>query len=169
MLRGGFAAWTLALQNRQVVVGHLQDDERHGAAIVGAHEAGLPGAVGALGAEEFVANGGVPVAPVLSAGDPHGLDGVVMPVVVVHTHFAAEHAAAASAGLEVLEVIESLGDFLAVVDAGTVESDDAGGRAGETRAAAKRLIAEAPRVRVLAALDVIDAFVAHLDGHGDAG
>ena len=55
----------LSLQNRQVVVRHLQDDQGHRRAVVGAHEITLPGAVAAAVLQEFVADGGVPLAPVV--------------------------------------------------------------------------------------------------------
>src|SRR4029079_1871610 len=71
-----------ALEDRQVAVGNLQDDQRHGRAVLVADRV-LPVARGGLAMDQFVADGGIPVVPLLSAADPHGLVRVIMAVEVV--------------------------------------------------------------------------------------
>ena len=70
------------LKDRQVVVGDLEDDERHGRTVFIADAVG-PEACGRLAAEQLVADGRVPLRPIVSAPQPHRLGGVVMTVVIV--------------------------------------------------------------------------------------
>src|SRR5260370_1300198 len=92
-----------------------------------------------------------------------------MAIVVMHLDLrVAENAPAAlRSGPEAVEIIEAFADRISLVDAGAIQGDDAGSGAGESRLAAERLITEPARL-VLAALDVIDAFVSSLNRHGDA-
>src|SRR5262249_55915474 len=116
----------LLLQDRQVIVRHLQDDARHGRPVVGAD--GIePAAVGAAAAEQFVADRRIPLGPVTAARCPHYLHGVVVAVEVVHG-VVDEHL---SVGLEGHEILEPGVDLRALVDAGAVEGGNAGGRARE--------------------------------------
>src|SRR5436305_262674 len=126
---------------------------------MGAHQILLPGAVVVAADEQFVADGGIPIAEESASLDPHGLDGVVVAVEVVHLLAAHEPAAAAGARPIAVEIGDALVNFGPLVDAGAEESDDAGGGAREAGAAAEGLIAEATRLRILAALDVGGAIV----------
>src|SRR5207244_1130904 len=101
----------LALQDRQVVIGHLQNDEGHAGAVVAAGRIADPGAVLLAHAQKLVADGGIPIAPVAAAGNPHGLYGVVMAIEVMLLF--AEQVAAIAAGLEAPQKIEAFGHFLA--------------------------------------------------------
>src|SRR5262249_5829356 len=151
----------------QVVVGDLQDDAGHGGAVVGADQV-LPGAVVALAADQLVADGGEPFLPVLAAGGPHRLGGVVVAVEVVHVVAAGELARR----LVLHEEVEALLEVLVVVDAGGVQGADAGGGAGERlpgAAAGLGHVAEPALAAVLAAADVLDAVVHLLLRHRDAG
>src|SRR5262249_22811664 len=130
------------------------------------------GAVGPLAGEvardQFVPDGGEPLAPVLAAARPHRLGGVVVAVEVVHV-------AAGGLGFNGV-LLHPVGgaalDLGAVVDAGAVQGADAGRGAGERLlpgAAALGHVAEPAAEAVLAALDVGDAGIDGLFRHADAG
>ena len=167
--RDGRASSSL-LQDRQVVVGHLEDDAGHCGTVLGAEQVG-PGAVVDLIADQFVADLRVPAVPVLAAGGPHGLDGVIMAVEVVHVGLGADaHRAVAD------EVVQAGRDLLPVVDAGAVQGGDAGRGAGEAAALAgegearvRRLVDEGAvaAAALPALLDVLDAALG--DRGGDVG
>src|SRR5439155_8727308 len=74
--------------DREIAIGHLQDDERHGGGIVVGGVA-FPVALRLLLGDKLLANGGIPLGPEIAAGEEHRLDGVVVAVVVValHLHF----------------------------------------------------------------------------------
>src|SRR5687767_5523158 len=71
----------LARVDRQVAVGHLEDDQCHARRVVLA-EVAAPGAAVALTPDQLVADAGVPRAPVVAAGEEHRLHGVVVAVKV---------------------------------------------------------------------------------------
>src|SRR3954468_18010522 len=72
----------LTLEDRQVVVGHLEDDQGHCRAILVADAIG-PEARRRLASDEFVADRRIPGIPVVAPPDPHRLCRVVMPVEIV--------------------------------------------------------------------------------------
>src|SRR5262245_58487077 len=77
------------LKDRQVVVWHLQNNACHRSAVMWAmrkRAAVVPRAVGLpVGVvDQLIPDGRIPFRPVAATGDPHGLDRVVVPVVVVH-------------------------------------------------------------------------------------
>ena len=83
--------------------------------------------------DQVVADGRVPLGPVLAAGQELGLDGVVVAVEVVAL---GAGGAVAVVGVELLEVLQAALEVVAFEDAGVVEGGDAGGGAGEAAAAA---------------------------------
>src|SRR3954449_6185752 len=79
----GLCAGAFAVEDGQVAVGHLEDDQGEGGGVLVGDVAG-PAAGGAvLSCDELVADGGVPLGPVVATGEEHGLDGVVVAVEVV--------------------------------------------------------------------------------------
>src|SRR3954451_165900 len=78
--RAGCASTYLWRKDRQIIVRHLQDDTGHGGAEFGADFAVAEAAVAALFFQQHVADGGVPLGPVVAAGVPHGLYGVILAV-----------------------------------------------------------------------------------------
>ena len=84
-----------------------------------------PRAVVALPGDQLVADRRIPAAPVLAAGVPHGLHGVVVAVEIVLSRLDTPRAAGIPSGSQPLV------DFRAFVDAGAIQGHDAGGRAGE--------------------------------------
>src|SRR5262249_35091900 len=129
-----YMGWISLLKNGEVVVGDLQNDAGHGRRIVGAHRGVGPEAVVAVAPprQQLLADGGKPLLPVLAAGGPHRLGGVILAVVVVHV---GQFTAAESGAIrpEALQVGETAIDVLAFVDAGAVQGADAGCRPRECR------------------------------------
>src|SRR5204863_4964076 len=74
----GMQSGALRCKDGEEVVGDLKDDAGHGRAEFGADFGVGPGAVAALPGEQRVADGRVPFLPIVAAGVPHGLDGVVV-------------------------------------------------------------------------------------------
>src|SRR5262245_13221697 len=78
-LQPALAHASLALVDRQVAVGHAQDDDGHGRAVAVLSPRGdalLPASVRVLKLYELVSNAGIPLAVVLLAGLVHGQGGV---------------------------------------------------------------------------------------------
>src|ERR1022692_3225394 len=71
--------------HRQIAIGHLEDDQRHAGGVIVAEVTG-PVTGGALPADELIADGGVPVGPVITTGEEHRLDSVIVAVIVVTFH-----------------------------------------------------------------------------------
>src|SRR5204862_3887375 len=71
------------LKDRQISLGHLQNDEAHGGGVRSAAVLVDPAAVGRLTVDEFLADGRPPFAPAVAAGEIHGLHGVIVAVVIV--------------------------------------------------------------------------------------
>src|SRR5947199_407417 len=122
----------------------------------------VPGAGAALAGHQLVADRREPVRPVVAAGGPHGLGGVVVAVVVVRLVLAAHPRRAARPVLH--QVAQAALDGRVLVDAGGVQRDHAGGGAGEPRLAVVLEVAEAAVGR-LAGLDEGGAAVGGALGH----
>src|SRR5205807_1350623 len=74
------------LENGQIVVRNLQDNARHGRAVIVAEAVVPPRARIAItidAVEQLVSNGRVPLRPVLAASRPHGLGGIVVAVIIM--------------------------------------------------------------------------------------
>src|SRR5262245_9980434 len=70
----------LRAEDRQKVIRHLENDARHCGAELGAHLRIGPRAVAPLAGQQRVSDRRVPLGPVLAAGVPHGLHGIVVAV-----------------------------------------------------------------------------------------
>src|SRR5438105_2827871 len=73
------ASWSFAGVNGKIAVRHLQDDQRHRGGVVVAGVAFPVAGVVLLG-DELIADGGIPLGPVIAAGQEHRLDGVIVAV-----------------------------------------------------------------------------------------
>src|SRR5687767_9862408 len=74
------AARTFARVDREVAVGHLEDDQGHAGGVVFGEVAGPRAGLAVLAGAELVSDGGEPGGPVVAAGEEHRLDGVVVAV-----------------------------------------------------------------------------------------
>ena len=157
------ASGAFSVEDGEIAVGHLQNNQGHGGAIVWVYFA-FPVAGGfVLAVDEKLADGGIPLGPVFSAGEEHGLDGVVLAVEEM-----ALFVDLVSAGDVSGEEVESAGDAVVFEFSGVVEGGGSGGGSGEAGFTAGGLVAETA-VGILAALHVGERFV-HDAGVGfDAG
>src|SRR5712691_4494204 len=69
-----------ALENRQQIVGHLQDAQGHRGAVFETDGRVGPGSVGQLVAEQCVADRRIPLVPKFAAGAPHRLCGIIVSI-----------------------------------------------------------------------------------------
>src|SRR5579864_2745068 len=106
-----------ALEDRQVIVWHLQDDEGHGRPVFVA-DAVKPVPLRRLPPNQLVTNGGIPEIPLLTATDPHRLCRVVVAVEVV-----AVALPELDIGNELFQVYTARLDFLRVVHRCAIERD----------------------------------------------
>src|SRR6266446_6413561 len=77
------------LENGQIVIRDLQDNAGHGRAVIVAEAMVSPRARVAIpidAVEQLVADGGIPLGPILAAGRPHGLGGVIVAVVIMEVN-----------------------------------------------------------------------------------
>ena len=105
----------LPLENRQVVVGDLQDDARHRRCIFIGERQVVPASVFLLIIEQLVANSRKPAVPVIAAGLVLSLHSVVMPIVVVRID--------QSAWAVPFEIAERSTDLRTLVNSGAVKRD----------------------------------------------
>src|ERR1043165_3280170 len=141
---------------RQGVVGHLQNDQRNGRAVVRAIEIIRPMPVFLASSLQFISNCGIPIMPVLAARVPHGLGGIEMAVTVVHLR---GRVRLLLAGFITSQKAHALIDGLPFLEAEPMQGSKGRRRACEARGASEGLIAETSVSHVLAAFDIVDGFV----------
>src|SRR5439155_18432160 len=100
---------------------------------------------------------GVPVAPVVAAGEEHGLYGVVVAVEIMALGVGGH----AFAGGELLEIVQPAGDLIALEDAGVIKRRDARRRARKAAPPAAALVGHVGKTAVAVAvvLHVLDRVI----------
>ncbi len=88
-----------------------------------------------LFADELIADGGIPLGPVVAAGEEHGLDGVVISVVVMAL---SEHIRARVGGVLGGDVVQAAGDVVTFKNTGIIQRGNTGGGSGEAASRAAR-------------------------------
>ena len=112
--------------NREIPVGHLENDQSHAGRIILGKIAG-PGTGCRLPADQLIADGGIPFRPPISAGEEHRLHGIIVAVVIVPFHFWIGEIG--SRGRELGEIFQAARQIVAFKNTGVIKTGDAGGAA----------------------------------------
>src|ERR1039458_2596842 len=106
----------------QIAIGHLEDDQRHAGGVIVAEVTG-PVTGRALPADELIADSRIPVGPVITTGEEHRLDGVIVAVIVMafHVHLLAIGTdALGMTGDELLDVFQAALQIIAFKNTGVI-------------------------------------------------
>ena len=157
---------TLALEDWEVSLRHLQNDHRHCGRVCVSVLPISPRPIRVLASKELFANRRPPRAPMLATSEIHGLNGVVVTVEIVGLHEVRSRRCAVSRARKrvLLQVIKTAGDGLIFINTRVIKTRDARRCARPLRASLVAHVAK-PTVGILALAHITHRLVDGGFGH----